>query len=234
MNILTRDALNTLSANLTNNKEYYLRSQCWLDEYFLGKTFEIETSLYIENINLITSSDPQDDLENVKIFYNAYKELSLEEASDARLWTYFSHKPYYDYANKRWAADGKITERKIRERFFYSQKGTGKLRNALARLWWYGKATYDSSYDNPYTLTEILLSTQDIAQNIFERNFSRNIGLTKNILKVMHKIKQEKGRIPKRDEVREFTKSLTRIGAFSVTDLLTENQIEEIILSCMN
>lgn len=233
MKILTREAFNTLTANRKSNIDKYLEKTPWLDSYFSGHPYEFETNLSREKARLIISSSPKDDLENIKLFYTNYRDLSLEEASDARLWTYFAHKRYYDYTVSRWVSGDQITDAKVRERFFYSKTGKGKLRNALARLWWYGKASYDESYDDPYILTKILVAKQDIAQNIFERNFSRNTGLTRKILKVLHTMELNGELLPKREEFRSFSKALIRAGAFAVTDILSEQQIEKMMKSCM-
>ncbi len=233
MKILTRDAFNTLIANRKNNLDKYLEKKPWLDSYFSGQPYEFETNISRERTPLIISNSPKDDLENIKTFYENYKDLSLEEASDARLWTYFTHKRYYDYTISRWFSGGSLTDSKVRERFFYSKTGKGKLRNALARLWWYGKVSYDESYDDPYVLTKILVAKQDIAQNIFERNFSRNAELTKKILKVLHNIEQNGERLPNREEFRSFSKALIRAGAFAVTDILSEKQLENMLKNCM-
>lgn len=233
MKILTREAFNILTVNRKSNIDKYLEHTPWLDNYFSGIPYEFETNLSLEKAPLIISNNSKDDFNNIKIFYENYKELSLEEASDARLWTYFAHKRYYDYTFKRWILGSSITDSKIRERFFYSRTGKGKLRNALARLWWYGKATYDESYEDPYTLTKILIAKQDIAQNIFERNFSRNSNLTKNILKVIYKMEQNNETLPKREEFRTFSKALIRTGAFAITDILNEEQIENMLRDCI-
>lgn len=39
--------------------------------------------------------------------------------------------------------------------------------------------------------------------------------------------------LPKREELRSFSKALIRAGAFAVTDILSENQIKNMLKSCM-
>ena len=78
----------------------------------------------------------------------------------------------------------------VKSRYFFTGNVDRALTtNGISRLWWIAHTTYDESYEDPYYLTKILLTTQDVAVTIFARNFSRNTNLTKFILKALDEIR---------------------------------------------
>jgi len=49
------------------------------------------------------------------------------------------------------------------------------IRNGIARLWWFGRLTYDKNKkENPFELTKTLLDYQDIQGALLERTFGKN------------------------------------------------------------
>ncbi|WP_430392854.1 DUF6339 family protein [Bacillus suaedaesalsae] len=50
------------------------------------------------------------------------------------------------------------------------------------------RITKDNNRTDPYELTRILFTTQDIAQNLLESSFSRNVNITEAILSLLSKM----------------------------------------------
>ena len=53
------------------------------------------------------------------------------------------------------------------------------MRNAVSRLWWIGRLTYDKSREDSYELTAVLCESADFITGFLERNISDSILLFK-------------------------------------------------------
>lgn len=113
MNLIyfTKDAYKHLKKDLASNNENYYSEELWLEAYFakVGIDEYVKTSsVVVPKISLIHSGDDietknQDDLNNIKILYGAYKDkITPLQASDPMLWSALCHITYRDYVRKRW------------------------------------------------------------------------------------------------------------------------------------
>lgn len=231
---INQEGLDRLKGNVLNNieKEYYSRDSAWLNEY-LTDDFIGDTGIYVNDIELVIpeKQGTETDLENCKRIYNAMKNLSIQTATEERVWAYLTHNVFWDYMRKRWPVeDANPQESFIKMRYLFSKSmGQALLRNGISRLWWIAYSTYDESYDNPYHLTEILLRDSDFQVGILERNFSRNQDLTRNLLKAIDKYTHD-NKFPSRQQSRDLIKHINLIGGTKVLDVLDYEDIEEIIL----
>ncbi len=136
------------------------------------------------------------DLDNAIALYDYYRNLDETQASDPRLWIYLSHVEFRKYSMVRWGLDGafkdlkEVTEKSkainyLLEHWFISGNDRDLRRHAIARLWWATHLTYapwvsdpeffgDLKNDDPYYYTKVLLSTQDIYQQVLERAMGRS------------------------------------------------------------
>lgn len=144
---------------------------------------------------------PQDDpvsadLENAIALHEYYRGLDETQASDPRLWIYLSHVEFRKYAMARWGLKGTYKDRKsqeektkdtnyLLEHWFISSNDRDLRRHAIARLWWAAHLTHapweadpeffgDLKKDEAYYYTCVLLSTQDIYQQVLERAMGRS------------------------------------------------------------
>lgn len=233
-NILRLESVKELKSNIALNEEKYRKENtAWISQYFKDKDFFILNAINLCNAELVCTTaeknrniDQSEDIENIKNFYLQNKHLTLEEVADARLWSYLTHETYYNYTKKRWMREDNSD---IQARFFYSLSGRGKIRNSIARLWWYGKFTYDESLDDPFELLPDFIQDTDYIEHFYGKNFHKNNDLAKRILHALNNWKKEGNEYPKREEFRRLTTEINRKGAYSVIDAMNIDEIKDII-----
>lgn len=242
MNLIyfTKDAYTCLLREVDGNESKYYSDNIWLDDYFKNKgLFDYcqESTLDMPKVELICTDEDdqiQYDIANTKIFYEAYKNLTPLQASDPLLWTALCHIPYREYVLKRWKKkDETVT---IDKRFFASKAKASLLYyNALSRLWWSGYLTYDEEMksSNPWHLTEVLFSQQQIQKDIIDQPFSMNKAIMKGLLRALQRYSNENGRL-KVDPVRKCCDAyLNHYGAVSILDTLSIEEIESLVYEYM-
>jgi hypothetical protein len=107
----------------------------------------------------------------------------------------------------------------------------GLVRHGLARLWWFGYATYQpNEIEDPYRLTRALLKTTDARQSIMERQFWRNRDV---LLAVLERVSfwQANGvdlYIP-RERFRRLCKTFNLYGGTMLLDVLQESDLYALI-----
>jgi len=177
------------------------------------------------------------DLENAIVLHEFYKKLDETQASDPRLWIYLSHEQFRKYTMVRWGYTGEYKDLKtdsdkqkainyFLEHWFVSGNDRDLRRHALARLWWAARLTYapwekdpeffgDLKKKNPYFFTEVLLSTQDIYQQVLERGMGRS---SRILISILDFLSQDKDFAKSREKVRNLAKELNL--AYGVKKLL--------------
>lgn len=180
------------------------------------------------------------DLKNIRIVYDALKELPLSVACDARLWTGLAHTSLWDYVWYRQheeiakAKTAKAKKEKIQKAFFCV--GNGKRRslfvNCLSRLWWTGYLVYDEKRKNPYELAETLMYGQkghSFASQIVllsSRNFISNKHLFHGILQAILDFKRA-GNEVNRVVFETVLSYFNNISAATVLDFLPEEEVRK-------
>ena len=100
------------------------------------------------------------------------------------------------------------------------------MRHGLARLWWIGQITYDSSRQNPYELTEFISKNSDYIETIFGRNFSNNKTVLFALLDAL--VAHEKnGYSISRSMVRNVSEYLVQLGGIYIIDTWAYQEILE-------
>ena len=166
---------------------------------------------------------------NVKSVYSALKFLSDSTASEERLWAALCLGPFYPYVQYRWgnsiqSAGG------IKQHFFFERANRRSLtRNAVARLWWTGRLTYDETRDNPYELTELVCSHSDYIMHFIERNTSNSLHIMRPFLEAILG-EEKKGITLNTDDAGELAKYLNLLGGMYVLDVMPEDWIKEKII----
>lgn len=255
---LTDKAYETLMDNIAVDKEKYLQEELWLPDYFEGKEFYKESRIDVVPIVLHTDGDKNSsDLINARYVFDAFGEMTPQQASNPYLWTYLSMVDFWPYSKWRWGKtiddsqsneDGKNgTENSgeskrsvnIKQRYLCTQSRIGLLRNSISRLWWYGYLSYNpDSQSHKYDLTKLLLSQSDLCQSIVERNFSMNRNITFGILSAIQEINNDPslrdvGRPENWDGVsneyewRNLCKYINRFGAVTLLDSLSTDEVKQ-------
>ncbi|WP_141504380.1 DUF6339 family protein [Paenibacillus luteus] len=233
--------LDQLKLNVKTNIQHYLEEASWVSSYFEGQEWSRPTKFRFHEIDLLLpqSATQHYDLENTKRLFTAFKELTISQAIDERLWAYLTHKVFWNYMSKRWSVDTYLEKEDpssvIRERYFFmANKDRALTRNGISRLWWYGYISYDETRDDPFELTKMLLSKLDITQNVIERSFSRNRIITKSILSFLVNIEKSDVQDPTRNEFRELMKYLNQLGGVTVLDSYSQEELEQLLVEELN
>lgn len=236
--IFKSNFVNALRGSIRTNLEKYLQEDVWVRNLSTERSRQMQTSVEIaEPIRL----DPPDDgslkdTENAIRFHSAFRHLTPLQARDPRLWTLMTHMDFWPYMRLRWPVEKHIENRDkalrfVESRYFVPQsQSRALLRNGIARLWWTAQLSYDPSRDNPYELTEVLLSTLDITQQIVERGMGRAANIIKGFLGFMlrNKILLTGGNA-NRVRIRRLAKYLNMHGGVCILDVLGEGEVMDFL-----
>ena len=232
----------SLRNNIEENLTRYSKDSFWADSCFDGN-FDAETNIDVFLPELIKSSKPSLDIDNVKILYSALKHLTPEQAMDGRLWAHLAHIEYWDYMRIRWEVDGenaggdntdeaenKKLAKQIKDRYFLSSNENSRslIRNGIARLWWFGYLTYDpNNTEDHFALTHTLLDYQDTQAALLERTFGKNPEVLKVCLKVlaehMSRIREKGGRVI----IQDLGKYVNLLGGTYFLDTMDKMMLKE-------
>jgi hypothetical protein len=242
LTIFRQSFADALKNNVPNNLSNYRREDKWVTQLGTRTSREIETR--VETKSAMSLDEPDDD--NLKDFENAVRvhkclqQLTPLQARDPRVWTRFAHVDCWKYMRARWPIErwerdsAQKAARNVVERYFVPRSDSrALLRNGIARLWWTAHLTYDSTRDNPYELTGVLLFTLDITQQILERNMGRGPEILTGFLEFLLQNRQEllTGENKNRDRIRSLAKFLNMYGGVCLLDCLSETDIIRVLSS---
>ena len=219
-----------LVQKISENINRYAEEKSWLTGYLqenISRKFDADTRITADLPNL----DPNlDDVVNVRLLFEAMQHLTVVQAMDKRLWTHLTHIKYWKYMQKRW--DSAKSAESIKSRYFFESEGNSRslIRNGIARLWWFGYLTYDSTNkDNPFMLTETLLEYQDIQAALLERTFGKNRDVLQICLlclrEKMNEIKNSGGRA--KAIIQELGKYVNLLGGTYFLDTMDKTMLKE-------
>ncbi len=239
-------AYDKLKQDIASNREKYSSNEDWLKTYFEGKKYSSVSGVTVGNVpklectdfNSLTDLNKKEidrinldnDILNIRMLYDAYKNLTPLQAINIYMWSYLAHTKYQEYVCNRWLyreqdLDSRINT--IKTHFFVEGKDGLIVDNAISRLWWAGYLTYDENNDDKYHLTKILFSAQQIATDILDRRFSWNKKVMMGILLGLEKYKEDNAL--KVDPVRRCIKYFGRYAAVTMVDELPVDKISNII-----
>lgn len=209
-------------------QQYYDINFSTQEKELLQSTIEVgdkPPALKMPKENIVSA-----DLENAIMLHGYYKDIDETQASDPRFWAYLSHVQFRGYALARWGlpekyrnitndAEKKKAINQIFDHWFVDKNDRDLRRHALARLWWAAYLTYapweiepeffsDFKKEDPYYYTKIMLSTQDIFQQVLERSMGRSKRILISILDYLDKNKEFAA---SRDNIRNLIKELNLV-----------------------
>ena len=171
--------------------------------------------------------DTENDAENAGVVHSWLNKLDPVQASDERLWTALSLGEFRDYTIARWNPAKAST---VKTRFFYA--GTGletAVRNAISRLWWFGHLTCEPDSTNPYELTGVLLSNQDIQQAFTERSIGRCRPLLHASLRYFSENREMIESLGTGNFAQAMAKEIRLQSGVRVVDALTDSQMQSLV-----
>ena len=220
LQFLDSDSISAVKSNLKDLSRKFSGGNEWLIEFFDGKSPFKDTKFEIEDFQLdMSQQDPfLTEYENVRRVYTHLKFLSDSQASDERLWAGLCLGPFYDYVKYRWKINGKSSPEQISQHYFFGYTARRSLtRNALSRLWWIGRLTYDD--EREYEFTQFVCENSDNIMHILERNTSNNPVVVKAFISAVLDAKKE-GKAINTDGIGELSKYLNLLGGTYILDCL--------------
>lgn len=241
-----QDTVDNLRKNISKNLPWYRNE----DNAKLNPAFdECESgkmSISFDPIcfdSLSQNTKEIDDKKNVLTIYEKFNGLSLQQASDERVWVYATHVLAKKYTSNRWAKISDDDDKAIKyiRAHYFGSGPRGLIRNnAVSRLWWMGRvASRCKDYDLEHTL-DILLRNSDVRASLLERSslsmseeiFSGVIRLLGRSAKEHEKEKgNEKSTPPiyERKIFRNLMKNLNQKGGRIMLNALTKEQIDNLL-----
>ena len=237
---LIKDAEQKLLASVPDNIDRYRSDDPWFPQTTRPGQILIRTPVEIVGDIQFLESDGRThyDFENAKTLFLALPNLSPVQASDERLWTWFTHFHCWSYMRSRWPIEKKnksadTPERVIKERYFVTTR-RGLTRNGISRLWWYCWLTHRPGNADPFMFTEVLLRKLDITQQLLERSFGKCHDVRISFLEfVLSHPKEclEGGK--SRAIVRHLAKSLNFRGGFGLLDAVRKDAMHQFLASAL-
>jgi hypothetical protein len=222
------EAYNDLYDHIESNRERYAETQSWISKYFEGKQYALETNIEYPDFELVFTGDKaKDDYENTVLVYNSLGSiLTPHQACNKYMWSLLAHEKYWDYVTKRWPVENGSA---IKTRYFCGDSRNALSLNALSRLWWYGRLTFDGDNPiDPYHHTQLMISDADLCQNLIQHKYSMEKSI---ILGILDAVDEHLGNNKKwnKDIQREMVKYINRYGAVASLDVFDRAEIKCIV-----
>lgn len=237
-----------LFADIKNNIDFYASSDVELKDllpnipYYGESTISanLPSELDFKN-DMNTDEKNKSDIVNTRFIYEALKTLSPLVATNGYLWSYLCHTKYKKYVIARWIKNPEDEDKHektvetIKKRFFCSANKKDVMRmNAISRLWWAGYLTFDEKHGDPYHLTKILFTGQQICADILDTPFCGNKTIITGILLAIEQYKDEVAENINSELVRKCIKYFRRYAAVTSVDFLSEAEIQYIIFKYLS
>ena len=213
-----KSILNSISKNPTKD---------WIKDY-LGVDCFPTSKITVNDFTLFTDEAKplNTDIKNIKIIFDTFKNLNETQAADERLWVGLALNDCYDYMIYRWGID---SESKMKYRWVFHTRGKrGMFYHGIARLWWYGHVSYDSSRDNPYELTEFGMQNIEILEGLIFRNYSNSREISLAILSALKDFHSDGG-ILTRDVLRPLYIYVSLLGGVSILDAFSKEELHDLV-----
>ena len=119
------------------------------------------------------------------------------------------------------------------DRWFFRGRGLRtSVHNAVSRLWWFGYLTYDHTRQDPFELTSVLLSLQDIQTAFLERTLGPCKPLPRAVLETVQKHQEDLRNTPKSgDVIQEWAKEIRLYGGAYVLDAVPPERLAFVVQS---
>lgn len=184
----------------------------------------ISSKVVLEDIDL--SPSPEDDFKSSIDLFERLKHLDRVQANDRRLWVSLTHNIFFKYTKERWKIIEDTSSEVLFRRFHFEGSSLeARMRNSISRLWWGAKITYDETKEDPYELTKVLWSKQDLVQNIVERSY----GTYPNVVTALLEVYKENSQL-KEQELRFLYTGLNSIGGVKILPMLSKSEVKKEII----
>lgn len=210
------------------NKYQNYSSNDWLEEICDGSPFVDTKFQNVNDFTLDMSADIskafETEFENVKRVYSKLKFLTDSMASDERLWAGLCLGHFFEYVRYRW--DISSVSGVLQHFYFDGPKRRSLTRNAISRLWWIGRLTYDENRTDKWELIKFVCRYSDYIMHFIERNISNNLHVLRPFLEAMIEA-QKDGYALNTDDAGNLAKYLNLLGGMYVLDFMPEEWIKQ-------
>jgi hypothetical protein len=183
---LKEETVEKMIADISINRDLYMN-----DGFELGRLSSLELAFESKgkvNLDVLTSiqvptESASFEVENSKIVFSAFEEITRYQASDIRMWAFYCHLYATKYARARYPKkfnnENNLGDfiNSARMHFLGGSQSRELLRNnLLARLWWNYRLVKDVDEDSADELLRVLLVNSDHRNSFVERptQFSSN------------------------------------------------------------
>jgi hypothetical protein len=233
MPFMKTDDLLYIKENIDSFQEYFIEdSNEWIERE-AGHSVFSDSKYTMPDVYLDMSFERpnESDIENVPNFFEKFKFLSDSQASDERLWAALCLGPFWKYVQYRWNIKNDHSANKIKQHYFFDFGPRRSLtRNAISRLWWTARLTYDPNADDPYELTKYVCKNSRFIVDVLERNTSNNPEIVRPFLRATIDANAEGIQIDS-NKMRVLERYLDELGGIYILDCLSEKVIHDKILN---
>lgn len=181
------------------------------------------------------------DLENcIRVYDGLRGKISEAEASMESLWAGLCNDNFYGYMRERWGYSADIRPETVsvgamEARFFFGTRGSGPLRNTLAKCWWIAHLLYDAGHaTDPYWRLRALgagsFSTK-VTDIFVNYGFTRNRRVLAGVVLGIQRCREQGITIDNAmTYLRPALQHLNAVGGLVLLDLLPEEEIADILV----
>lgn len=224
IDILKEDEVRKIKEEIKNKKE--LKVEC----PSLNINYEMFDEL-IEESEQIKQKDEDINLAIKMDNHEFFQSLTPKQAASENLWATLNIFYFDTYVKNRWL-NSNPSEKQIEARVFKAGKSLFN-RNAMARLWWITKQSKDSTQEDPYLYTRILLSRMQFEQSIMESTLAKSSDILKKLMSAIVKFESE-NEIISSSEIKKVMKRLNLLGGTYVLDIMDSDYFYNVIKNELN
>lgn len=240
IHFLKEDALVYFKNNIDKHLEHYLdEDNSWMIEIYKEYRGEDESpfgefKLGVDEIKMYMPAEKAEltDYNNVKILYNALKNISDTQATDERLWVGLAHNELWKFMNYRCKINkDNLSVDKIKRNYFFNNGNKRSLIvHPLARLWWVGRLTYDENSSEKYRALDYMKNDFGTkVLTLFSSNFTNNPAITRAILNAIVDIELTGIKVT-RTQYQELIRYVNLLGGVIILDYLSEDELKDKII----
>ena len=221
LKVLKKSCVAKLRSNIKNNLDNYRNGDF---SEMLDVIEESNQEIDYSKLGNITG-DFSRDVDNAVLLHEIFKEITLPQARDERLWVYLTHGPMLNYTRARFTirADDDEAVKDIISHFFAGQARTLESRNAVSRLYWIGQLASQIDFLEKRDVISIILHDQDRRANIIERPSTLT---SKSIFAAVIKELKNGGRIGNRNQFRNLVKSYNEYCGDNLLEALGQDEVD--------
>lgn len=173
------------------------------------------------------------EVDAVKLVYGNLATLDETSANFQDVWAGLCIKYFWPYTKARWMKDKSITVDIVNKHFFFEKDLNRESfsRNAISRLWWIGKFTYDEEHtENPWWLTELIAPSSDQVASWIERSISNNLTVTRALGRAIIDVRAQ-GKEVNTIAFRAISKYINILSGSYIIDCMSEDRLKNKIQS---